>query len=101
MLIKPVWAQVETALGEIPTEPTTFVTWILARAIAVGGGIALILIIFGSYQVITSAGDPEKAQKGRETITAAVSGLIFIILSLFLLQLVGVSLFHLPEFNQP
>lgn len=99
MLIKPVWAQVDTALGPIPTEPTDFVTWVLSRAIALGGGIALILIIFGSYQVITSSGDPEKAQKGRETITAAVSGLIFIIFALFLLQLIGVSLFHLPGFT--
>jgi len=91
-----------TALGCIPTkDPTRFVAWILKFAIGIGGGIAILLIIFGAFQVMTSSGNPENLKKGNEMITSAIGGLIFIIFSVFLLKLIGVNILSIPGLSTP
>jgi hypothetical protein len=94
-------AGVKTALGCIPTQDTQeFVGWILRLAIGIGGGIAFLLMLFGGIKMITSAGNPEAVKAGQELITSALMGLIFIIFSLFLLQLIGVKIFEIPGFGE-
>jgi len=44
--------------------------------------------------VMTSQGDPEKLEDGKGTLTAAISGLIFIILSVTIYQIVVGTLFN-------
>lgn len=95
----PTAGTVCTALGEIPTDQTKFVVWVLARVIGIGGAIAFLLLASGAFQILTSSGNPERVKKGTETITAAISGLLFIILSLFLLRLIGVEIFQIPGFG--
>lgn len=90
---------IETALGCIPTKNTTgFIAWILKFAIGIGGGIAFILMLIGVFQIITSSGDPERLKAGKELITSALIGLLMIIFSLFLLQLIGVQILQIPGF---
>ena len=93
LLAKKSW----TALGCIPTDPRDFVAWLLARAIGIGGGIAFLLMIWGGFQVITAAGDPDRLNAGKEVITSAIAGLLLIIFSLFLLELIGVDILGLKE----
>lgn len=93
---------IQTALGCIPTkDPTQFVAWLLKFAIGIGGGIAFLLIIFGAIKVLASAGNPESVKAGQEMITSALMGLLFIIFSLFLLQLIGVKILNIPGFGTP
>jgi len=88
---------IRTAIGCIPTNNLNeFVKWILTRVVFVASGIAFLLMAFGAFQIITSAGSPEKAKAGSELITSALSGLLFIILSVFLLKLIGVDILHIP-----
>lgn len=88
---------VVTALGCIPTnDMNSFAGWLLSKAILIAGGIAFILMSIGVFQITTSAGDPKKVQAGSELITSTLSGLLFIILSIFLLKLIGVDVLHLP-----
>ncbi len=90
-----------TALGCIETSsPTKFAAWFLGAAIFIATGIAFLLMAFGAIQILTSAGDPEQVKGGGQLITSAVSGLIFIILSVFLLQLIGVDILQLPGFGK-
>jgi len=90
-----------TALGCIPTkDPSQFVGWLLKFAISIGGGIAFLLIIFGAIKVLTSSGNPEAVKAGQELITSALMGLIFIIFSLFLLELIGVKILQIPGFGE-
>lgn len=92
---------VNTALGCIPTnDMNSFAGWLLSKAILIAGGIAFILMSIGVFQITTSAGDPKKVQAGSELITSTLSGLLFIILSVFLLKLIGVDILHLPDFGQ-
>jgi hypothetical protein len=92
--------QVETALGCISTsaEPgsDSFFEALIQISVGVGGGLALLLMLYGVFIVTTSAGIPDKLKEGSEIITSAVTGLIFIILSVFLLNLIGINILGLP-----
>lgn len=81
-----------TALGNISTDPATFIQRILAIAIGLAGGIALILMVIGSIRVLTSSGDQQKLSGGRDMIVAAISGLLFLILSVVILRFIGVNI---------
>jgi len=85
-----------TALGCVPTEPTELVKWIFPYLLGFGGLAAFLLIVFAGIQIMTSSGNPEKLKAGKELITSAITGLIFIILSLFLLRVIGVDILHIP-----
>jgi len=87
-----------TALGEIPPDPLSFAGWVLGNSIKIGGGIAFLLMVFAGFQITISAGNPEKLKSGQEMLTAAIQGLLFLIFSAFLLNLIGVKIFNLPEF---
>ena len=87
---------VQTALGCIPTDPRELVKWVFPYLLGLGGLSAFSLIVFSGIQILTSGGNPEKIQGAKETITSAVTGLLFIILSLFLLRLIGVDVLELP-----
>lgn len=83
---------VKTEFGNIPRDPAELATVVLRIALGVGGGIAFLLMVYGSLRLIFAAGNPESVQQGREIITAAIVGLLVIILSTFILQLIGISI---------
>jgi len=87
---------IRTALGCMPIDPKELIKRIFPYLLGIGGTIAFGFIIFGGIQVMTSSGDPEKIKGGKELITSALTGLVFIILSLFLLKLIGVDILGLP-----
>jgi len=92
---------VNTALGCIPTgNLNDFVGWVFKNLVFIASGIAFLLMAFGTIQILTSAGKPESVKAGSELITSAVSGLILIILSVFLLKLIGVDILHIPGFGK-
>ncbi len=88
-----------TAIGCIPTTPSGFIGKFLNLGIGIAGGIAFLLILFSGFQMMTSAGNPEKLNAGKELLTSAISGLILIIFSLFLLRLIGFNILKLPDFG--
>lgn len=90
---------VKTALGNIPTKPGEFVTWIIARAIGLAGGIALLLLVFGGIRYITSRGDAENTKQAAEIMTAAVSGLLLIVFSVVILRILGENILGVELFT--
>lgn len=88
---------IDTALGCISVgSGTSLIETILRIATGIGGGLALALILYGVFIVTTSAGMPDKLKAGSEIITSAVIGLIFILLSVFLVNLIGINILGLP-----
>jgi hypothetical protein len=71
----------------------------LSFGTAIAGGIAFLLIVVGGFQMMTAVGNPEKLSAGRELIGSAVTGLVLIILSVFLLRLVGYDILRIPGFT--
>jgi hypothetical protein len=91
--------EVDTAIGCIPYGTSNaLVTFLLRWGIGIAGGIAFILMIFAGFQIITSAGNPKRLSAGKELLVAALSGLLLLIFSAFLLKLLGKDILNLPGF---
>lgn len=91
---------IDTAIGEINTDPQGFVRSIFSLVLGLAGGIALILVIISGYRMMASQGNPEKIAEARQQLTSAVVGLLFIIFSFVILQVIGVDVLHIPGFTQ-
>lgn len=90
---------VTTSLGGIPTDPVCLTRWVLKNGIVLGGSIAFLLSVWGGATILLSSGNPEKINEGKQIIGSAVAGLALIILSLFLLRLLGYDILKLPGFS--
>lgn len=88
-----------TALGCISVEPSGFVAWLLQKVIGIAGGIAFLLIIYGGFQILTSAGDPEKLNTGKDIVVSAIAGLLMIVFSVLLLKIIGYDILRIPGFG--
>ena len=101
----PAFAQLEdcgidTAIGCIPVADTNqFMGWILGWAVGVGGGIAFLLIVYASFMIMTSQGDPTRLKAGQELLTSAISGLIMLIFSVFILKFIGIDILGLDQWG--
>ena len=89
-----------TAIGCIPVESTQeFVGFLLRWCMGIAGGVAFILIIYAGFMVITSAGNPQKLQAGKELLTAAITGLLLLVFGAFILEFIGVDILNIPGFG--
>lgn len=82
-----------TAIGTFSTNPIDFVGQVLTIATGLAGGIAFILMVIGAIRVLTSTGNPQNVNAGRDMIIAALAGLLFIIFSVLILRFIGVNIF--------
>ena len=90
------WTAIGCFGGETPND---FIASFIKLGTGMGGGVAFLLILISGFQRITSAGNPEKLHEAKDLMTAAISGLLLIIFSVFLLRLVGVDILQLPGFT--
>lgn len=91
---------INTAIGCIPyADINPFTIFLLRWAIGVAGGIALLLFIFASFQIIFSQGDPKRLSAGKSLMISAVSGIVFLIFAVYLLQFIGYSILNIPAFG--
>lgn len=89
-----------TAVGCLGGDsPTAFIASFITIGTGIGGGIAFLLILFAGFQTMLSAGNPEKLHAAKELMTAAISGLLLIIFSVFLLKLIGVDILAIPGWS--
>lgn len=54
----------------------------------VGGAIAVLFVIMGGYMYITSGGNEEQAEKGKNTLTNAIIGVVIILLAWVIVNVV-------------
>jgi len=85
-----------TAFGCIRFDSVTTVTKsFLDVGIGIAGGIAFLIIVWAGLTLLTSSGNPEKVKHGQELLTAAIAGLVMIILSIIILRIIGVNILGL------
>lgn len=85
ILALPVFAQMTTAPEIVICNVMNTVKTIL---LAIGIGLAVILLIVGGIKYMTSQGDPEKAKSARAMIINALIGVAIMLIALFLIGLV-------------
>lgn len=89
-----------TAIGCVPMDiPTLIKEYILTYGIGIAGAISFLYFLYGCFLVLTSAGNPERVEAAKQIITSAISGLLLIIFSVFLLHVIGVDILRLPGFE--
>ncbi len=88
---------IQTAIGCIHTSPAGFIKDTMKFVIAISGGLAFLLMLLGAFQMLTSAGNPETLQAGRERLQNAIIGLLFVIFAVLLLRIIGVDILGLGE----
>lgn len=70
---------------DIASVLTTVIYWILSLS----GGIAVLFLILGGLQYITSSGNKDRAEAAKQTILYAVIGLVVIALSFVIVAFVA------------
>lgn len=98
-LCDPATGVCNTEVGQVPIDPAGIVIYAQKLAIPIGGAIALLLIIWGGFRIIVSNGSVEEVQKGRETIYYAIIGLVLIIFSVIIIQVIGQGILQVPFFG--
>lgn len=88
-----------TAIGCIETTHELFIKKFITFGAGLAGGIAFLLILFGGFQVMTSTGNPERLNAGKELVVSAIAGLLLVIFSIFLLKIIGYNILGIPGFK--
>lgn len=87
---------VDTAIGCLATgEPYVLIGQLLGWGTIVGGGVAFLMVIFAGLQIATASGDPKRIKAAQELMTSAIAGLMLIIFSIVLLNLIGIKVLNL------
>ena len=84
---------INTAFGciEVGTTQGLVITF-MRIGLGLAGGTAFILIVYAGFMIMTSSGDPGKLNAGKELLTAAIGGLILLILGAYFLDIVGTGI---------
>lgn len=89
-----------TAIGCVPTEPKALVEGLLKYGTVAAGAIAFLLMLLGAIGMITAEGNPEAIKNSQERFYSAIVGLLLIIFSVLLMQVIGVDILDLPGFER-
>lgn len=88
-----------TAVGCIDQEPRFLVAKLIRLGIGIAGGIALLTILASAFSLTISQGQAQKTADAKERLTAAIIGIIFIILSVTILEFIGADILQIPGFG--
>ncbi len=92
--------QYATAIGSFGTDPLGFISTLGTWLFRIATISTFALMIYAGILFQLSRGDKEKIGKAREIITAAITGLIFLILSVSILQIIGIDILKIPGFTR-
>jgi hypothetical protein len=93
-------AGIWTAVGCLSADPSTLIKeYVFTAGVGIAGGIAFLYFLYGAFIILTSAGNAERVEEGKQIITSSVAGLLLLIFSVFLLKVVGVDILRLPGFG--
>jgi hypothetical protein len=90
---------VNSGLGPIKFEYGGFLNQIITIGISIGSGIGFLMLIYGSWKTMMSKGNPDAINEGKEIITSAVAGLVFIVFSVTIMQVIGLDILGLNRFG--
>lgn len=90
--------KVNTALGCIPVRFEEFIPWLMPNLLSIAGGVSFLLMVYGFIIWSTSGGDPKKVQAAKETVTSAISGLLFCIFGMIIFRMIVGGIIKLPGF---
>ena len=85
-----------TAVGCVSVSGEELAADLIKLLLGVGGGVALLSMLAAAFRFTISKGDSGQIKEAKELMTASITGLLFIIFSVIILQFVGVQILHIP-----
>lgn len=79
---------------------TDIVAWLYSFIVGISGLAAFVMIVWGGVQWMTSAGNPTKTSDAKDKIQKALLGLLLILASFLILQVINPDLTLLVEPGQ-
>lgn len=70
-----------TALGSL----FTTINGVMLPLVVIGG---VFLIVRAGYKILTSQGNPQELQEGKENLTSAIIGLVFVLMAVSILRVI-------------
>lgn len=89
----------QTDFGCIPYDPGKFVQKFYGIGLGFIGGTALLVIIYGGYQLMTSNGNPDQIRNGKNAIMYSIIGVLLAIFGFVFIEVVTGDILHLPGFG--
>ena len=74
---------------------TALIGWFMSMA----GVVFLLLIVYGAFLLTTGGGDTKKIQSGKEIVSAGIAGMVLIVLTLTILNFLGLHVLNLGPFG--
>lgn len=68
---------------------TNVIVTVIKLLLGLAGAVAVLFVIIGGFQYVTSAGSPEGAKKGKTTLVNAIIGIIIIVLSYVIITVIS------------
>jgi hypothetical protein len=92
---------INTAIGclQVLGGQDQFLGAILKWAVGVGSGVAFLLILYSGFMIMSATGSPDRLKAGQELLTSALSGLILLVFSIFILKFIGIDILGLGAFG--
>lgn len=91
--------EVATDLGCLPNDPVGFVQKFYGIGLSLIGMVALLFLIYGGYQIMTSGGNPDKLQKGKEYIYYSIAGILLAIFGFVFVEFIAGQILRIPGFS--
>ncbi|PIY69485.1 hypothetical protein COY90_00430 [Candidatus Roizmanbacteria bacterium CG_4_10_14_0_8_um_filter_39_9] len=89
-----------TGVGCVRSNAASFIQeTLLGWGVGLAGGISMLCIIYAAIMMQTSGGNAEKVKKAQQLMTSCITGLMIIIFSVLILQLIGVKILRIPGFQ--
>ena len=92
-------ACVDIGITCLNTDPAGLASDILGLGIGLGTLLALLFLVIGGLGVATSGGNPENLEQAKSQITAAITGLVFILMSVLILSIIGEGVIGIDFFK--
>lgn len=92
---------VNTALGgdALKIDLPEFTKTIFTLLLSISGAIILFIVVRSGYILMISQGNAEKIKEAQDRLTSAAVGLLFLIFSLVVLEVIGVDILKIPGFG--
>lgn len=87
---------IQTSLGCIPITTKGFIAWLLPILFSIAGTVAFLIMVGGFISLSTSEGDPKKMQAAKDTITAAITGLLISLFAIFIVRFIIAYVLKIP-----
>jgi len=89
-----------TSVGCVKSNVGSFIQdTLLGWGVGIAGGVSMLCIMYAAFMMQTSGGEAEKIKKAQQLMTSCITGLMIIIFSVFILQLIGVKILRIPWFG--